>query len=71
MLEEVKESYGRTIAEAEESVTGQLTKRFMDVLASEDDRVYRKSTGEKTKTPAVMQFHEGLKSEAERLINQL
>lgn len=70
LLEEVRDSYEYTIAIAEDSITGQLTKRFMEVLASEDGLVYMKSAGEKTKTPAVMQFHESLKAEAERRLNQ-
>lgn len=67
---EVRASYLRTIAMAEHSVTGQLTKRFMEVLASENDFVYINSNGEKSETPAVMQFHEVMQAEAESLIKQ-
>lgn len=70
LLDEAKASYQKTVAEAPQSVTGRITARFLDVLASTDDRIFTENDGEQTEIPAIKQFRDGLVTEAEELLKR-
>lgn len=70
LLDEVKASYKKTIAEAPDSVTGRLVAQFLDVLAESGDQVIEVKDGEQAELQPIKQFREGLRAEAEKLLKQ-
>jgi hypothetical protein len=68
LLDEVKASYKKTVAEAPDSVTGRLVAQFLDVLAESGDQVIAVKDGEQAELAPIKQFREGLWAEAEKLL---
>ncbi|MBD2867608.1 hypothetical protein [Paenibacillus arenilitoris] len=70
LLDEVKASYMKTVADAADSVTGQLVAKFLTALAETDERVAELKDGEAVDLPAVKPFRDGLADEARKLLAQ-
>lgn len=70
ILDEVKASYDKTVKESPDSVVGQLSAHFLELLALSDDQLYMYEDGQKTDIPELQKFLAGLSEEAEALLNK-
>lgn len=68
LLAEVKTSYTKTAQEYADTVTGQLTKQFLDVLGKTKEKVFIKKNGEQTDLPEVKTFRDGIDAQIETLL---
>lgn len=68
LLDEVKESYEKTVREHPDSVTGKLISSYLEILETTGWNVYDKRNGEQTAIPKVKRFHEGYAAQAQAML---
>jgi len=68
LLAEVKTSYAKTVKEHPDTILGQLTKQFLDVLGKTKEKVFVKKDGQQTDLPEVKAFRDSIDSQIDSLL---